>query len=550
MKTKLNHRLLGLTLALALSLVVLPGCGAASQVATLLSAPHVYADTSAAATIETPSQGPSVPVSPANLSAMDGTLEGIYQNASPSVVYIEVLQRQAAQFSQGFPFPQNQNPDETPGEPVQRGSGSGFVWDDEGHIVTNNHVVADAEKIKVSFFDGTTVTATLIGADAASDLAVLQVDVPASQLHPIQLADSTQVNVGEIAIAIGNPFGLESTMTVGIVSALGRSLPVESGTTTGGSYTIPDVIQTDAPINPGNSGGVLLNAEGKIIGVTSAIVSPVRASVGIGFAIPSAIVQKVVPALIETGHFAHPWLGISGTSLNPDLNEAMGLETNQRGTLVVDVMPGSPADEAGLRGCDQPVTIDGQEQLAGGVVIVKMGDKAIATFEDLAAYLARSTETGQTVALTVIRDGQEQQVTVTLRERPDASEASVDTAVEPATADGAWLGIDGLAVTPELAQAMDLPEDQQGILIVNVLKNSPAGRAGLRGSDGSVTIDGTQLPVGGNVITAWNGQSVAQFERLSGLLAQADPGTSVDLSILRDGRSMDITVDLTARPAQ
>ena len=228
----------------------------------------------------------------------------------------------------------------------------------------------------------------------------------------------------------------------------------------------------------------------------------------------------------------------------------MGLETNQRGTLVVDVMPGSPADEAGLRGSDQPVTIDGQEQLAGGDVIVEMGNEAIATFDDLAAYLARSTETGQTVALTVIRDGREQQVTVTLGERPDASEASVDTAVEAATADGAWLGIDGLAVTPELAQAMDLPEDQQGILIVNVLKNSPASHAGLRGSDGSVTIDGTQLAVGGDVITAWNGQSVAQFERLSGLLAQADPGTSVDLSILRDGRTMDITVDLTARPAQ
>jgi 2-alkenal reductase len=190
--------------------------------------------------------------------------------------------------------------------PTNQGLGSGFVWDTHGNIITNNHVVEGAEKIEVTFSDETVVTAELVGADPDSDLAVIRVDLPAGQLQSVQMGDSETLRVGQLAIAIGNPFGLEGTMTVGIVSALGRSLPASDGLTGGPVYSIPNVIQTDAPINPGNSGGVLLNDVGEVIGVTAAIESPVRANAGIGFVIPSSIVNQVVPELIENGSFAHP----------------------------------------------------------------------------------------------------------------------------------------------------------------------------------------------------------------------------------------------------
>ena len=225
------------------------------------------------------------------------------------------MPRIQAQFT-GFPFfnlPQGQQPQQQ----YQSALGSGFVWDQNGDIVTNNHVVSGADKIEVTFSDGTIVPATLVGADPDSDLAVIKVDVPADKLHPVQLGDSSAVKVGQLAIAIGNPFGLEGTMTTGIISAVGRSLPANDNSTQ--SYTIPDVIQTDAPINPGNSGGVLVDVQGQVLGVTSAIESPVRASAGVGFAIPSAIVNNVVPALIKDGKYVHSWLGISGTTLVPDL---------------------------------------------------------------------------------------------------------------------------------------------------------------------------------------------------------------------------------------
>jgi serine protease Do len=302
--------------------------------------------------------------------------------------------------------------------PYQRGSGSGFVWDEAGHIVTNNHVVEGTDKIEVTFADGTIVPATLVGANRDSDLAVIKVNVPAEELHLVRMGDSTQVKVGEIAVAIGNPFGLENTMTVGFISALGRSLPVESNGSVGPTYRIPDIIQTDAPINPGNSGGVLANDQGEVIGVTAAIASPVQASAGIGFVIPSAIVQKVVPELIEKGHYAVPWLGISGTSLDPDLAQGMGLDAGQRGVLVVDVTPDGPADKAGLRGSDRSITIDGEDRRVGGDVIVAIGGQTVETFDDLIAYLFGSTKVGQQVTLSVLRDGHQQGVQVTLGERP------------------------------------------------------------------------------------------------------------------------------------
>jgi serine protease Do len=369
-------------------------------------------------------------------------------------------------------------------------------------------------------------------------------------LQPVQVADSTQVKVGELAVAIGNPFGLEGTMTLGIVSALGRSLPTESATTQGTTYTIPDVIQTDAPINPGNSGGVLVDDQGRVIGVTAAIESPVQANAGIGFAIPSAIVQKVVPVLIRDGQYAHPYIGISGTSLTSELAGAMDLEASQRGVLVVDVTSGSPAEKAGLRGSDNQVDIEGQQVRVGGDVIVAVdgspdGDRqTVNEFGDLVTYLARHTEVGQTITLTILRDGKEQTVDLTLAARPQSETAQP----QGQTAGGAYLGIVGLTVTPAIAEEMNLSSDQAGVLVQEVQPDSAADQAGLRAGDRSVTVDGQEILVGGDIIVALDGQTVSSIENLRAALQRYEPGQQATLTLLRDGNEIKVDVSLGERP--
>ncbi len=497
-------------------------------------------------------------VSPAGaLAALQGTLENIYTQVNPSVVNIRVVQKTEVTVPSlpeipgmpNFPFfgPLVPQTPQGPQEFYQRGLGSGFVWDRQGHIVTNNHVVEGADKITVTFFDGTTVTGTVVGTDPDSDLAVVKVDVPADELHPVTLADSTQVKVGQLAIAIGNPFGLEGTMTQGIVSAVGRLLPAGNGSAQGPRYSIPDIIQTDAPINPGNSGGVLVDDQGRVIGVTAAIESPVRANAGIGFAIPSAIVQKVVPTLIKTGRYEHAWLGISGTSLSPELAKAMDLKADQRGALVVDVVPDSPADKAGLRGSDRQVTVEGQSVPVGGDVIVAIDGQPVNGIDDLVTYLGRHTEAGQKVTLTVLRHGKEETVKVTLAARPT-------TETQPARAEGgakqgAWLGIEGVTVTSEIAKAMGLPADQPGALVERVEIGSPADQAGLRGSYKAVTVQGRRVLIGGDVIIAVDDQPVTQVEDLVAFLQRARPGQEVTLTLLRDGKQVKVQVTLAERPA-
>ncbi len=354
----------------------------------------------------------------ATLADLETAFEDIYARVNISIVTIETVQSQTTT----PPRPRTPVvPLPGPQVPPEQGLGSGFVWDGQGNIVTNNHVIAGADQISVTFADGTMVTGKVVGADPNSDLAVVKVDVPASQLHPVQIGDSTQIKVGQLAIAIGNPFGEQNTMTTGIISAVSRSLPVgDRLATQGPTFTIPDIIQTDAPINPGNSGGVLLNVQGQVIGVTSAIESGSGTSSGIGFAIPSAIVRKVVPALIATGHFDHPYLGVSGTSLTPPLSQAMGLKGDQRGALVGTVSKGGPSEKAGLRGSTQETTVNGIRVQVGGDVVVAMDGQPIKTFDDIVAYLARSTQVGQTVTLTILRDGKQQDVQVTLAARPSS----------------------------------------------------------------------------------------------------------------------------------
>lgn len=476
------------------------------------------------------------------LAAYQGTLEGIYQRVSPSVVNIRVVQKVDAATSgtsqlPGFPFfnlPQGQQPQQQ----FQSALGSGFVWDQNGDIVTNNHVISGAQKIEVTFSDGTIVPASLVGADPDSDLAVIKVKVPSARLTPIQLGDSAAVKVGQLAIAIGDPFGLEGTMTTGIISAVGRSLP--SDETTAQSYTIPDVIQTDAPINPGNSGGVLIDTQGRVLGVTSAIESPVRANAGIGFAIPSAIVGNVVPALIKDGKYVHTWLGISGTTLVPDLAAAMKLDAGQRGALVEEIMPNSPAEQAGLRGSAQQVTLDGQDTKVGGDVITAIDGQPVVEMNDLIAYLARSTQVNQKVTLSLLRDGKPETLDVTLTARPSAAERN--SAITQADARGIRLGILGVTVDENIAREMNLKQGQQGVLVVQVQAGSLADSAGLRAGSKPVTINGQQLMVGGDIITSVNDQSVAGIEELKAILSQLTPQQELSLTLLRDGREMQITI--------
>lgn len=492
------------------------------------------------------------PIEPGLLAAYENTLINIYDQVNPSVVNIRVVSQalpntvQLPDFPDFFPdLPQMpDSPNFQP--PTNESLGSGFVWDTQGNIITNNHVVEGAEKIEVTFADETVVEAELVGADPDSDLAVIRVDLSANQLHPVQMGDSDQLRVGQLAIAIGNPFGLEGTMTVGIVSALGRSLPASDGLTAGAVYSIPNVIQTDAPINPGNSGGVLLNDVGEVIGVTAAIESPVRANAGVGFVIPASIVQQVVPELISNGTYSHPYLGISGISLFPDLAEAMDLDRNQRGAMVAEVVPDGPADKAGLQGSGEQVSIDSMEIGVGGDVIISIDSQAINGMDDLIAYLSANVKVGQEVTLTVLREGREVDIEVKIEARP--KDNPLAAAAHDEINGQAWLGIYGLPMSPAIAKEMDLPEDTQGVLIIQVQEDSPAELAGLHGGDSAATIEGEQILIGGDIITAVDEIDVETVQELAEHLQKVGVGAEVGLSVIRDGKQINIDATLSERP--
>ena len=289
--------------------------------------------------------------------------------------------------------------------------GSGFVYSDKGYIITNNHVVDDAGKVTVTFLDGESYTAKIIGTDPDLDLAVLKVEVGATYLQPIPIGDSSQLKVGEQITAIGNPFGLSGSMTSGIISQIGRLLPQDSG------YSIPDVIQTDAAINPGNSGGPLLNMNGEVVGINTAIQSATGEFTGVGFAVPSNTVKKVVPILIEEGVFHHPWMGISGSDVDPDLAKVRELNSS-KGFLIATVVEGSPAEDAGLQGITITKEIDGREYALDGDIIVKIDDKVVRKISDILIHLQREKSIGDEMVMTVNRDGTLIEVILVLGERP------------------------------------------------------------------------------------------------------------------------------------
>jgi len=291
------------------------------------------------------------------------------------------------------------------------GMGSGFVYSDEGYVITNQHVVQDAEKVMITFLDGEAYIGNVVGSDRDLDIAVVKVQPTNTYLQPIKIGDSSELKVGEKIAAIGNPFGLSGSMTSGIVSQMGRLLPQESG------YSIPDVIQTDAAINPGNSGGPLLNMKGEVVGINTAIQSATGEFSGIGFAVPSNTVKKVVPVLIEKGEFSHPWMGISGTDVDPELAEVRDLKSS-KGFLVVSVIEGSPAEAAGLLGVTETKEIDGREFALDGDIILSIDGETVRKISDILVHLQREKSVGDEMILTVNRNGEMLELTMVLEERP------------------------------------------------------------------------------------------------------------------------------------
>jgi serine protease Do len=418
---------------LAASLSACSVAGAVAQVKNQVQAQISAASNPQAVALQTTAQPAATAVAtnaPGNIvtTSQDQLYEDLYSKINPSVVNITVIEGAATGTGTGG-FGGNGNGNgrgnngNIPSQGVAEALGSGFVYDAQGDIVTNNHVVAGATKITVTFADGVEAAATVVGASPDADLAVIRVEGAANELHPLTLGASDALKVGEGVVAIGNPFGQAGSMSTGIVSGLGRLLDDGGTSASGGNYSIPDIVQTDAAINPGNSGGPLLDLGGNVIGVNTAIDSASGSNSGVGYAIPADIVAQVVPALIKDGKYQAPYLGISGVSLGSDLATANKLDANTRGVLVAEVTSGGPADKAGLKGSSQNTTVDGLPTVIGGDVIVSVDGQPVKQFDDLLSYLFRHTAVGQQITLGVLRNGQNTNVTVTLGARPASSAA-------------------------------------------------------------------------------------------------------------------------------
>ena len=340
----------------------------------------------------------TAPVVPTQVdpAEMGTTLEALYEQVLPGVVAIKTTNSE----------------------------GSGFVFDNEGHVVTNLHVVEGTSEVEVDFASGYKAHGTVVGSDPYGDIAVVQIqNAPADQIHPLAIGDSHALKVGEQVVAIGNPFGLNGTMTLGIVSALGRTQIARVAPEGNGSFSTADIIQTDAAINPGNSGGQLFNMQGEVVGINQSIRTDTidqttgnAINSGVGFSISINLVKRVVPYLIRDGKYDYPYLGISSTS-NLGLREieALGL-TTYTGAYVTGVTPGGPADKAGLQAGSKATNIEGLQ--AGGDIITAIDGQPVTTFDELLSYLTTNKSPGENVVLTVLRDGKSMDLTLTLDKRP------------------------------------------------------------------------------------------------------------------------------------
>lgn len=493
--------------------------------------------------------------------------------------------------------------------PGSSGLGSGFIYDKDGHIITNYHVVAIASlsglysnytsssnnntNIIVTFHDGSAYNARVVGSDPFSDIAVLRVEnISESKLTPLLFGNSSQVKIGEQVIAIGNPFGLSGTLTAGVVSGLGRTIPslaTEEGPSlprdnqgeqeqprlplipppfddlfpdipdlpfelpplipdqpqqqeSSGAFSIPDIIQTDAAINPGNSGGPLLNMKGQVIGMNTAIFSATGVYAGVGFAIPSNTITKVVPSLIATGSYQHPWLGLIGIDITPDIANALGLGLEDaKGFLVIGVNEGSPADKAGIRGGDKVANINGREIRLGGDIVLKIDNQDVRKIEDILTYLERYKHIGDTIQLTILRDGRPQTINITLTARPESSQLQ-----QPQPQAGVQrpsLGISGINVTPAIAKAMNLTQ-AAGFLVVDIIAEGPADKAGIRGGYVVANINGTEIELGGDVILRIDNITVNTIDDILSYLNTKKVGDTVQLTILSNGKVENVSVQL------
>lgn len=403
-----NYRLIVVAMLVIFGLTI-PGCAFSSSTSGHSPALEVQASQLNAPSTPIPTLSP-------DFFPEEGILAALYQKVNPSVVNIHIV-KPAVGMGDMLPGPQYPQPmppgPSMPNPYPQQGEGSGFIWDTQGHIVTNHHVIKDASIIEVTFADSTVVEAELVGTDPHSDLAILQVDASAIELHPVTLGDSDALLVGQFAIAIGNPFGQVGTMTRGIISALGRTFRASDS-----QFSITEMIQTDASINPGNSGGPLLDSQGQVIGINTLILSQTGSSAGVGFAIPINTAKKVVPDLIETGKHEYALLGVTGTDLSPSVARAMILPAGTRGALITKVSPNGPAAQADLQGSTTQVEVNGMPTSVGGDIIVAIDGVSMTKMADVLDFLVNEVEPNQEVILTILRDGQRINIDVKLGTRP------------------------------------------------------------------------------------------------------------------------------------
>ena len=386
---------------LALALFAVAGCSVPPAMSLLASgAPTAATQGPLVITVVvTPTPG-LVAVETVDTDRIEASRIVVYERVAPAVVNVTTQVLRSNFFRGAMP---------------EEGSGSGFLWDAQGNIVTNNHVVDGAQRIEVSFGGDTSQSATVVGTDPVNDLAVIKVNSVPEGVRPLALGASAGLKVGQTAIVIGNPFGqFERTMTQGIVSAVNRTLQTDTTVLRG-------VIQTDAAINRGNSGGPLLDSHGRLIGVNSAIFSPTGTSAGVGLAIPVDKVMRVVPVLIKQGRFPHPWLGVEGLGyeLSPGLVGVLKLPA-QSGLLLAQMYQGSPADKAGLRKAANEVVIGNRRYLTGGDILIAVDGTKLGKWDDLSAYLEEKAEVGQTVTLKLVREGKELTIDVTLADTPES----------------------------------------------------------------------------------------------------------------------------------
>jgi S1-C subfamily serine protease len=395
-----SQNLWNLIIVVLLVLVAGIGCGLIGVSALNLTPASAVASPPTAVPVVTPIPD-EVSDEAEALDALQSQIITVYGAVSPAVVNITNRSYAYDMFMRAVP---------------QEGSGSGFVYDTEGHIVTNYHVVENAEELLVTLASGQVYEAEIVGVDQSNDLAVIRIDAGAALPEPVVLGDSDRLQVGQFVLAIGNPFGLEQTLTTGVISALGRVIENSDG------GFIGEAIQTDAAINPGNSGGPLLDLQGRVVGVNSQIISPSGGSAGIGFAVSANTVQRVTPELIARGYYPHPWLGTQMLTLTPAtagvLREAGMNVPVDAGLLVIEVVEGAAADKAGIRGGTRLARIGRYQIPLDGDIIVAVNGEPVADSQELTVYLEMQTTVGDRIELTIIRDGEERIVAATLEERP------------------------------------------------------------------------------------------------------------------------------------